>query len=200
MNALDKLYEDMKKCKSCGLREGCSQVVTAVGQTESPLLLLVGESPGQEEDTLGEPFVGKAGQLLREIIRETRVLNKNNTLISNTIHCRPPKNKFPPDEMASVCVSTWLLKEIELAKPERMLLIGAKALWYVARMEGITACRGKWYDIRGIRTMATFHPSYVLRCEGEGKTQIRKLMEQDIGDVAEEVQKLEVKNAGKENQ
>jgi DNA polymerase len=200
MNALDKLYEDMKKCKSCGLRESCSQVVTAVGQTESPLLLLVGESPGQEEDTLGEPFVGKAGQLLREVIRETKVLNKNNTLISNTIHCRPPKNKFPSDEVASTCVSAWLLKEIELAKPERMLLIGSKALWYVARMEGITACRGKWYDIRGIRTMATFHPSYVLRCEGEGKTQIRKLMEQDIGDVAEEVQKLEVQNASKENQ
>jgi DNA polymerase len=195
MNDLEKLYEEMRGCKACGLRQGCTQVVTAVGQTESPLLLAVGEAPGGEEDTVGEPFVGRAGQMLREVIRETRILNRNNTLISNLLHCRPPKNKFPNDESASICVSKWLLKEIETAKPQRMLLIGGKALQYVANMEGITACRGKWYDIRGIRTMATFHPSYVLRCEGEGKMQIRKLMEQDIGEVAEEVRQLEAKRA-----
>jgi DNA polymerase len=197
MNQIEELYLRKKECTSCGLRSGCTQVVTGTGQTDSPILLVIGEAPGQDEDLAGEPFIGRAGQLLREVIRETKILNRHNTLISNVLGCRPPKNKFPTDESPSVCVSKWLLKEIEIAKPERMLLIGGQALWHVAGIKKITMARGQWYDIKGIRTMATFHPSYVLRCEGEGKMQIRKMMEEDVMEIATEVMQLETKRSGK---
>lgn len=111
-------------------------------------------------------------------------------------NCRPPKNKFPTDETPSICVSKWLDKEIELAKPARMLLVGGQALKHVAGKKGITACRGQWYDVKGIRTMATFHPSYVLRQEGEGKNQFRSILERDVGEVALEVADIEKEREG----
>lgn len=187
MNELDSLYEEMKSCSACKLRAGCSQVVTSIGQTSAPILLAIGEAPGGDEDAEGVPFVGRAGRVLREALRETGILNKGNTLVTNVLHCRPPKNKFPTDESPSICVGRWLSREIELAAPQRMLLLGAKPLFYVAGLSGIKANRGRWMNVRGIRTMATYHPSYVLRSEREGKMDARRAFEDDIGEVAGEV-------------
>jgi uracil-DNA glycosylase family 4 len=188
--SLINLYNQLKDCTSCEIRKGCTQVVPAIGNKEKPILMIIGEAPGQDEDVQGEPFVGKAGQLLREVLRETNILNRTNSLITNCLKCRPPKNKFPTGDIPSICFSRWLLKEIELAQPKRLLLLGSQALWYVGGMKGITTCRGQWYDFRGIRSLATYHPSYILRQEGEGKTQFRKTFESDIMEVAHEVQKL----------
>jgi len=189
---LQALYREMLQCQACKLRAACTQVVPAEGCTESPLLLVVGEAPGADEDMEGRPFVGRAGQLLREVIRETGILNKRNTLISNVVMCRPPKNKFPTDKSPKICATKWLFQEIEMARPQRMLLLGSKALWHVAGMKGITENRGQWYNIRGVRTMATFHPSYILRCESEGKVQVRREFEDDIMEVAEEIKSINV--------
>lgn len=187
---IDALYERMSECRACALREGCTQVVLPAGNRYDPLLMIIGDSPGQEEDMQGKPFVGQAGQLLREALRETGVIRPTNTLISGVINCRPPKNKFPTDDSPAICISNWLLKEIELAKPKRLLLLGGAALKHVANMSGVTTNRGRWYDIRGIRTMATFHPSYVMRQESEGKMQCRQVFESDIREVAKEVGEL----------
>ena len=194
---LEELYEKMLECNSCKLREMCSRVVTAIGNMESPILMIVGEAPGQEEDETGIPFVGRAGEELREAIRATGVINKKNTLITNTVHCRPPKNKFPTDETAEICVSKWLSKEIEIAKPNRLLLVGSKPLKYVAGLNGITASRGQWYKVGGIRTMATFHPSYVIRCEREGNIYPRELFRKDIATMAKEVASIEKRRKAK---
>jgi uracil-DNA glycosylase family 4 len=190
MGGLRGLYERMKSCDACGLRAACTQVVPAMGQMDRPLLLIFGEAPGQQEDLEGEPFVGAAGQLLRQALRETKVINRTNTLVSNILRCRPPKNKFPVGDIPAICTAKWLDKEIELAAPDRMLLLGGKALKYVAGMDGITSCRGNWYDVRGIRTMATYHPSYVIRMDRTGDMATRALFERDVQEVAEELRQV----------
>ena len=189
-SVLTELYKEKVKCNACRLRTGCIQVVPGTGCMENPILMIVGEGPGSDEDETGEPFCGPCGQVLREIIRTTKVINKTNTLISNVLGCRPAKNKFPVDDCPNICVSKWLWKEIELAAPKRMLLLGNTPLKYVAGLTGITAQRGKYFNIRGIRTLATYHPSYILRTDQAGMLQHRETFEADIMDVAREVKKL----------
>jgi DNA polymerase len=128
---------------------------------------------------------------LRACLRETRVINRNNTIISNVLKCRPPNNKFPTDDTPRTCFSKWLSSEIEVLAPKRMLLLGAQALKFVAGMKGITSVRGNWMRARGIRMMATFHPSYVLRQEGEGDPTALASFKGDIANVAAEVAELE---------
>lgn len=188
---LDELYKEMISCTACKLRSVCTQVVTSIGNRKNPILLIVGEAPGAEEDEYGEPFVGKAGETLRHVLRMTKIINKNNTLITNTIHCRPPANKFPKDDSPLICVGKWLNKEIETAHPKRMLLLGNTPLKYVAALKGITSIRGQWLNVKGIRTMATYHPSYVMRKDNLGEIQTRGNFERDIFEVASEVKELE---------
>lgn len=199
---LSDLYKEMLDCQACKLRGACLRVVPATGQMEDPLLMIVGEAPGQDEDEQGVPFVGKAGQILRRALRETGILNKSNTIITNTVKCRPPKNNFPKDDSASICTTKWLSKEIEQAAPKRMLLLGNVPLKYVASMSGITKMRGQWLNIRGIRTMATYHPSYVSRCDGDGRLDIRRDFERDIQDVADEIGELQnaIHQAGRQEE
>lgn len=189
--SLESLYEEMKGCHACRVRSGCTQVITAVGQMESPKLLVIGEAPGQADDEEGQPFIGPEGEVLREALRQTRILNRENTLLTNVLKCCPPKFKFPTDDSAVVCVSKWLWREIEIAKPQRMLLLGNTPLKYVAGMEKVTACRGNWYDIRGIRTMVTYHPKYVIRTDSKGDMSVREMFERDIMEVAIEVEGLQ---------
>lgn len=191
---IEALYSEMKNCTACTMRNSCTQVVTCDGNSINPILMIIGESPGSQEDEEGIPFVGPCGQLLREVLRYTKVINRTNTVITNVLKCRPPGNKFPKDESADICVGKWLVKEIELIKPQRILLLGSTPLKYIAGMKGITACRGTWMDIRGIRGIATFHPSYVMRQDSvEGDLQTRKLFEQDIFRMAGEVEEIQNK-------
>ena len=192
---INELYVEMRACQACPLRQGCIQVVPGIGQTYSPILMIVGEAPGQQEDEDGVPFVGQAGMCLREILREVKVINPTNTLITNTVKCRPPANKFPKDESPSICVSMWLNKEIDIAKPKLMMLLGNVPLKYVAGMSGITSCRGKWFDVKGIKTMATFHPSYVIRSDRGGDMLPRRVFREDIFLVAEEVRRIQSGNS-----
>jgi len=191
---LDELYVEMKKCNACKLRAGCTQVVTGIGNTKDPILLILGEAPGAEEDESGEPFVGKAGDTLRHVLRMTQIINKTNTLITNTMHCRPPANKFPTDDSPSICIGKWLNKEIDISKPKRMLLLGNTPLKYVAGMKGITQARGQWINIKNIRTMATYHPSYVMRKDSMGDVATRQDFERDIFEMAKEVKELQNAN------
>jgi len=188
-----KLYANMKECSACLMRKGCSQVVTYDGLLEdTPILLIVGECPGATEDQEGLPFVGDSGQILREALRESKTLFKNNTIISNVLKCRPPKNKFPKDkDIPRLCVSKWLDNEIKLIEPQRMLLLGNVPLQHVAGFTGITKARGQWITVKGIRAMATFHPSYVMRQMNSGDLEARELFFSDVALVAEEVGKLQ---------
>jgi len=187
---LEALYAEMIECQSCKMRAGCTQVVPGAGQLIKPILLIVGEAPGAQEDEQGEPFVGAAGEILRAALRKTGIIKRTNSLITNVLKCRPPKNKFPKGEPAQTCVTKWLWEEIRLAQPERMLLLGGTPLKYVAELDGITACRGQWYNIRGIRTMATFHPSFIQRQNNSGMLSYNETFDDDIKQVALEVKAI----------
>lgn len=192
MEKLRDLYFNLVNCEACSVRKGCTQVVRADGSL-NPILMIIGEAPGAEEDEQGIPFVGACGQILRDVVRGTKIINKTNTLITNVLKCRPPKNKFPKDETPSICVGKWLTQEIAIAKPQRILLLGAVPLKFVAGMKGITSVRGQWINIQGIRGMATFHPSYVMRQDSAGDMQTRQLFESDIMETAKEVLEIETK-------
>jgi uracil-DNA glycosylase family 4 len=180
---------EMKDCRSCRMREGCIQVVPPTGSGST--LLICGEAPGEEEDERAEPFCGDCGQLLRQYLRQTGVIKRSNTTITNVLNCRPPHNKFPKDNCAEVCYALWLSRIIRELQPKLMLLLGNTPLEYVAGLHGITASRGRWIVARGIRTMPTYHPSYVMRCLSGGNIKEVKQFELDISAVAKEVSLLE---------
>lgn len=191
--SLEELYDAKKQCRACKLRQGCIQVVAGSGSF-NPILMIIAEAPGEDEDEAGEPFMGRAGECLRKVLRSTGIIKKTNTLITNVLGCRPPKNKFPKDDCPDICTAQWLWEEIRIAKPQRMMLLGGTPLKYVAEMDGITQCRGQWYTIRGVRTMPTFHPSYVLRQDSAGDMLVREKFERDIKEIAAEVAEIEGKS------
>jgi DNA polymerase len=147
-------------CRRCGLHQGRRQTVFADGSPEAALLF-VGEGPGEEEDIQGKPFVGRAGQLLTKMI-EAMHLQRTDVYICNVVKCRPPQNRTPTEEEARACLP-FLHRQIELVRPQVMVLLGATPLLYVLGKKGITNLRGRWDEYRGIPVMPTYHPSYLLR-------------------------------------
>ncbi len=161
----DKNYEQVQKeakqCERCHLRQGCQQVVFGVGGTSSSLML-VGEGPGAREDELGEPFVGKAGQLLTRIL-EAINLRREEVYISNIVKCRPPGNRQPSSAEMEICMP-WLREEFHLIQPRVLVLLGATAYRGLINPGGkITRDRGQWIEKDELLIMPTFHPAALLR-------------------------------------
>lgn len=159
---LDLLRAEAEVCKKCRLCEGRTKVVFGVGNTK-PRLVFVGEGPGRDEDLQGEPFVGKAGQLLTAAIEKGMKIKRSDVYICNVVKCRPPENRTPlPDEVAAC--SDYLNKQLELLNPEVIVALGGPAQSALCGVEGgITRLRGKWLKWREIPVMPTFHPAYILR-------------------------------------
>jgi len=156
------IREEIGDCKRCRLCQKRTQIVFGVGNP-SARVLFVGEGPGQEEDRQGIPFVGRAGQLLTDIITKGMGLKRQDVYIANVVKCRPPENRTPqPDEMAA-CLP-FLEAQIEAIRPEVIVALGATACQgLLGSPVQITKIRGKWTDYRGTALMPTFHPSYLLR-------------------------------------
>lgn len=161
--ALEQLEQLVAQCRQCRLCETRKNVVFGTGKKSSPLIAFVGEGPGADEDRLGEPFVGKAGQLLNAAISKGLGLRREDVYICNVVKCRPPENRSPlPDEVA-MC-SAFLYQQLELVRPRVIVTLGAPAQRALSgEPGGITRVRGKWLSWRGIRLMPTFHPAYILR-------------------------------------
>ena len=124
--------------------------------------MFVGEAPGADEDAQSRPFVGRAGQLLTKII-EAIGLKREEVLIGNVNRCRPPGNRAPTTEEASMC-KPYLLREIAVVQPEVIVVLGNTAMKNLLdTREGITRLRGTFQDYKGIKVMPTFHPAYLLR-------------------------------------
>lgn len=124
--------------------------------------MFVGEAPGADEDAQARPFVGRAGQLLTKII-EAIGMKREEVLIGNVNRCRPPGNRPPTAEEASVC-KPFLLREIAVVQPEVIVVLGNTAMKNLLdTREGITRLRGRFQDYKGIKVMPTFHPAYLLR-------------------------------------
>ncbi|MBI5385229.1 MAG: uracil-DNA glycosylase [Verrucomicrobia bacterium] len=142
-------------------------VVVGVGDPNSPLLF-IGEAPGADEDRQGEPFVGAAGQLLTKII-QTMGLSRQTVFIANILKCRPDTpgqssgNRPPTEEEMETCIP-WLLEQIDIIQPKVIVALGATAVkGLLHNPTGITRLRGHWQTFRGIPTMPTYHPAYLLR-------------------------------------
>ena len=150
---------DCRRCKLCSL--GRSQIVFGVGNPKARLMF-VGEAPGEEEDKRGEPFVGRAGQLLTKII-EAIGLTRDQVYIANVIKCRPPGNRNPePDEVATC--EPFLFQQIDIIQPKVVVALGKFAAQTLLRTDTpITKLRGRVFTLRGARLVPTFHPAYLLR-------------------------------------
>ena len=163
---LTDLGAALADCRRCKLSEKRTQVVFGVGNPEA-LLMFVGEGPGRDEDLKGEPFVGKAGRLLTDMIEKGMRLKRADVYIANVVKCRPPNNRDPePDEVASC--EPFLARQVELVQPEVIVALGRFAVQCLLQTtRPISRLRGEWHEYRGIDLMPTFHPAYLLRNESE---------------------------------
>ncbi len=166
-DTLEKIREDLGDCRRCRLHEGRTQIVFGVGNTESPLVF-VGEGPGADEDLQGIPFVGRAGQLLTQMIDNTArkegiPIERKDVYICNVVKCRPPGNRTPEADEMEIC-GQFLFRQLMAMRPKAICALGgtaARAL--LGRKEGVTKLRGNWFRWRDIPVMVTYHPSYLLR-------------------------------------
>jgi uracil-DNA glycosylase family 4 len=151
--------DDCRRCKLCTL--GRSQIVFGVGNPRARLMF-VGEAPGEEEDKRGEPFVGRAGQLLTKIV-EAIGLTRDQVYIANVIKCRPPGNRNPEADEVEQC-EPYLFRQIDVIKPRVIVPLGKFAAQSLLKtMDPITRLRGRQFDYRGAALIPTFHPAYLLR-------------------------------------
>ncbi len=160
---LAEIDREVRACRSCPLCQGRTQTVFGAGDP-CARLMFVGEGPGFDEDRLGEPFVGKAGQLLDRMIRAMG-LSRQQVYIANVVKCRPPDNRAPfPAEM--IACMPYLRRQIDIIRPEVLCALGntpARAL--LQTTESISRLRGRFFEVQGIPLLPTFHPAYLLRNE-----------------------------------
>lgn len=178
---LEELRAEIGDCRLCKLCSGRTHLVFGVGNPKARLMF-VGEGPGRDEDLQGEPFVGRAGQLLTDIITKGIGLEREDVYIANVVKCRPPDNRNPePDEVAAC--EPFLKKQIELVRPEIIVALGKFAVQTLLQSKApISKLRGNWYRYHGIKLMPTFHPAYLLRNPAD-----KKLVWEDIKKVIKEL-------------
>lgn len=158
---LQGIREDLGDCRRCSLSETRSRIVFGSGNANAQLVF-VGEAPGFEEDRQGLPFVGRAGQLLTKII-ESIGLKRADVYICNVLKCRPPNNRNPEPQEVESC-SPFLHRQLAAINPKIVCCLGTFAAQTVLGMNvPISRLRGRFYDIDGVRYIATFHPAYLLR-------------------------------------
>jgi uracil-DNA glycosylase len=163
--ALLAVREELGECTRCKLGRARTRLVFGVGDPAAELMF-VGEGPGADEDRQGEPFVGRAGQLLTKMI-EAMGYRRGEVYIANVVKCRPPENRNPePDEM-DAC-EPFLRAQIAAIRPKVIVALGKVAVQALLRETSpISRLRGRWFDYEGVRLMPTFHPAYLLRSPDE---------------------------------
>ena len=161
-DSLEKIRVDIgPDCTRCKLHKARTQVVFGVGNPNADLVF-VGEGPGHDEDIQGEPFVGRAGKLLTQMI-EAMGLKRSDVYIANVVKCRPPENRLPEKDEIAVC-SPYLLRQLAAINPKVIVCLGAcSAQTLLQTNQGISRFRGQFFDFHGSQLMATYHPAYLLR-------------------------------------
>ena len=197
---IEALRVEAADCTRCDLCNGRTNVVFGVGNPDAPLVI-VGEGPGENEDKTGEPFVGRAGMLLDEILRECKMLRKH-VFITNVVRCRPTRmeggrlqNRPPTADEANKCITNWLDPTLATIKPLVILCLGAPAASAIIHKNfKMTQERGKFFESKYVRyAIAGLHPAYILRQEGEAYDAARAMLVQDV-----EAARLKVIEARKE--
>jgi DNA polymerase len=176
--ALREFIGDCTRCKLAPMR---TNLVFGVGDPQADLMF-IGEAPGADEDLRGEPFVGRAGQLLTDIIERGMGMTRAEVYICNVIKCRPPENRNPEGDEVAAC-EPFLFRQIDLVRPRVIVGLGTFAVQAVLKIKTpISKLRGNWHEVRGIKMMPTFHPAYLLRNPGD-----KRLVWSDIQQVMKEL-------------
>jgi DNA polymerase len=164
---LEQIRADIGDCTRCRLHKGRTNLVFGVGNPQAKLVF-VGEGPGADEDAQGIPFVGRAGQLLTQMIENTAAkeglpLKRADVYICNVVKCRPPENRAPERDEMETC-GQFLFRQLEAIHPRAICVLGATAAKSLLKTSvGIMQLRGKWQSWRGIPAMPTYHPAFLLR-------------------------------------
>ncbi len=188
---LEELKKTCLDCKNCELGLTRNNVVFSDGNPETAKAILIGEAPGENEDLTGTPFVGRAGKLLNEFLEKAGINREKDLYIINTVKCRPPKNRVPTDEEKNKCAN-YLYKQIKIVNPKILIFCGATALqsFYKDKIQ-ISKIRGRWLevDVDGdkYKSIAIFHPSYLLRNHSLEKGKPRTLMLEDLELISKEI-------------
>ena len=170
------IEERICQCQRCLLSKSRKNAVPGEGNRNAELMF-VGEGPGRDEDIQGRPFVGRAGQLLTKII-EAMNFDREDVYITNVVKCRPPNNREPNPEEIEECKG-YLLEQIDLINPRAIVTLGnVSAHFFIPTRSGVTTLRGNFYPFNDILVMPTFHPSYLVR--NEGNRQLRKMVWEDM--------------------
>jgi uracil-DNA glycosylase family 4 len=159
--ALRAIREDLGDCTRCALHKGRHTIVFGVGNPAARLMF-VGEGPGADEDAQGEPFVGRAGQLLNNMIAAMG-LKREECYIANIVKCRPPGNRTPEPDEANTC-SPFLFRQIDVVRPQVLVALGATAATYLlGARQPLAGLRGRVHAYRGMSLIVTYHPAFLLR-------------------------------------
>lgn len=173
---LKQIEDDLGECTRCKLARHRTHIVFGEGN-EKAQLVFVGEAPGQEEDLQARPFVGRAGQLLTHWI-ESLGMKRSDVYICNVIKCRPPGNRSPEKDEIETC-SPFLIRQLDAIRPRLVCCLGSVALQrLLGKPVSITRLRGQFFDWRGMKLFATFHPAYLLRnpyADREVREDLRKI-------------------------
>ncbi|HUR82124.1 MAG TPA: uracil-DNA glycosylase [Thermoanaerobaculia bacterium] len=163
----DALVAEAHDCTKCRLAGTRTNVVFGVGNPNADLMF-IGEAPGRDEDEKGEPFVGRAGQLLTDIIKAMK-LTRDDVYIANVIKCRPPENRNPEADELDAC-RPFIRQQVDLIQPKVIVTLGRFGLQSLTEKSyGISSVRGQWLEYNGIKLMPTYHPAYLLRTPGAKK-------------------------------
>jgi uracil-DNA glycosylase len=162
VTALRLIREDLGECTRCRLsKQGRKQIVFGVGNPKADLMF-IGEAPGADEDQQGEPFVGRAGQLLNNMIKAMGI-RREDVYIANIIKCRPPGNRTPERDECETC-SPFLMRQIAAIQPKAIVALGAVAAKTLLAINApMSEFRGRWFDFRGTKLAVTYHPAFLLR-------------------------------------
>lgn len=190
---LEIVEKKCQSCKSCALGATRTNLVFSDGNAETARIVLIGEAPGETEDLEGRPFVGRAGQLLNEFLAEAGISREEDLYIINTVKCRPPENRVPTD-LEKACCSKFLKAQIDIIKPQAIILCGATALKSFVELDKkttISKVRGQWMTVSvdGVdyRAMTIFHPSYLLRNHSMEEGSPRRLMQRDLAEIKSQI-------------
>ena len=184
VHSLEELRAEIGDCRRCKLCQGRTNIVFGVGNPKAELMF-VGEGPGRDEDLKGEPFVGRAGQLLTEIITKGMKMRRDEVYIANVVKCRPPENRNPESDEITAC-QPFLIKQVELVNPRIIVALGTFAAQTLLQSKTpISRLRGVWHSYQGVKLMPTLHPAYLLRNPND-----KRLVWQDIQAVLREMGRL----------
>jgi DNA polymerase len=160
-DSLELICGELAGCTRCKLHQRRTNIVFGVGNPRAELMF-VGEGPGHDEDVKGIPFVGRAGQLLTQMITAMG-LSRDDVYIANVVKCRPPENRTPEKDEVATCLP-FLFRQLANINPKVVVCLGSVAAQALLNTnKSISHFRGQWFDFRGSKLMATYHPAYLLR-------------------------------------